>query len=835
MSAESEWRGSARSVWQQLVQAGYLEWLLPIIPPWARLSPGSRLTAGKMPGLRMADGTYVGFKNWQKTSTVAGDVALYSSWPDAPGIGLRLGAVISYDMDLADEQHQRSRSLSSTVQNLIKQWMGALSLRTRADSCRWAALFAADGDARTVSKQVYHFKEATTGQVLGKLELLANGQQVVVAGVHPDGALWQWPITQYSALPKINRTQITMLAEALVPTLALMGITVAPGKSSGVYAVESTTPIGDKSLMSSSPDLLWSALSCIDNSKIEGYDEWFDLLRAIKAACGGNDSFFEQIVLPWCLAYTRNTPDYVRAKWDSITDSHLGAGFVEREARKWGYAGPPITGDFVPLDDEVDEGVVKPVADPDDWIAAPASPMPVVPPGDSGPWPLPDAVDDAFLVSDFKRQMGCGTHHIFVPEIDDWYAYEQTQGVWTYDRRGRRAQSRALDYLKDVGISKLVTVHRAREVIQSLSGSHRLSIREFDTDPWVINTPTGVVDLRPGGSMRPHHPGERFRFQAGIAPMAGEPSFFLRCVLEWADDDADLAESYISLGASLLLGEPPSGWLANLHGERLNGKSTFVLLMKRILGSYAQQINAGLLTERVGVGRPSPELMALHKTRMVFLPEMPRKGLTTDIIKAWTGGDGLIGRQGYDFTMQAIQPGRLVVNSNHAIHYEADDPAMNARLRVLPFPRSFERDDSVRVRLLAEAPQIFQHLIDTVRQTGGHLHAGEAVVEATDAVLDEIAPSRRLARAALDCSRDYDTEALDSTRLCAHVRAVAQEQFASDAAVAGMVLLDDQMLLSTVLKAVSGQYWRDRRRRGGTDVVRYHGIKLRPLLAEWAS
>lgn len=835
MSAESEWRGSARMVWQQLVQAGYLEWLLPIIPPWARLSPGSRLTAGKMPGLRMSDGTYVGFKNWQKTSTVAGDVALYASWPDAPGIGMRLGAVITYDMDLADEQHQRSRSLSSTVQNLIKQWMGPLSLRTRADSSRWAALFAADSDARTVSKQVYHFKDAATGLVLGKLELLANGQQVVVAGVHPDGALWQWPITRYDALPKINRTQITMLAEALVPTLGLMGINVEHGKSSGVYAVESTTPIGDKSLMSSSPDLLWSALHCIDNSKIDGYDEWFDLLRAIKAACGGNDSFFEQVVMPWCLAYQRNTPDVVRTKWDSITDSHLGAGYVERVARKWGYTGPPITGDFMPMDDDVDEGVVKPVADPDDWIAGPPATMPVMPPSDSGPWPAAEAIDDAVLVDGFKRTIGYGTHHIFIPEIDDWYVYEQAQGVWTYDRRGRRAQSRALDYIKGVGIPKLITVHRAREVVNSLSGSHRLSVREFDTDPWVINTPTGVVDLRPGGSTRPHHPGERFRFQAGVAPLPGEPSFFLRCALEWADDDEDLAQSYISLGASLLLGEPPSGWLANLHGERLNGKSTFVLLMKRILGNYAQQISAGLLVERVGVGRPSPELMALHKTRMVFLPEMPRKGFTTDIIKAWTGGDELVGRQGYDFTMQTVRPGRLVVNSNHAISYEADDPAMNARLRVVPFPRTFERDDAVRDRLLAEAPQIFQHLIDTVRQTGGHLHAGEAVIGATEAVLDEIAPSRRLARAALDCSRDYATEPVDIAHLCAHIRAVAQEQFATDAPVASLILLDDQVLLSHVLKAVSGQYWRIRQRRSGTDVVRYRGIKLRPLLSEWAS
>lgn len=120
-----------------------------------------------------------------------------------------------------------------------------------------------------------------------------------------------------------------------------------------------------------------------------------------------------------------------------------------------------------------------------------------------------------------------------------------------------------------------------------------------------------------------------------------------------------------------------------------------------------------------------------------------------------------------------------------------------------------------------------------MRETQGHLHLSDAVQQTTDDVLDEIAPSRKLARAALDCSRQYNSEALDSARLCTHIRAIAQEQFAHDQQVAGMALLDDAALLGNVLKAVSGQYWRTKHRKGGVNLTTYKGIKLRPLMSEW--
>ena len=98
--------------------------------------------------------------------------------------------------------------------------------------------------------------------------------------------------------------------------------------------------------MAAAPELLWQALKAIDNSRIDDYDEWLELLAAVKAASGGNESFFETVVMPWALSYTKNTPEIVRIKWESIHDSSLGAGYVDRVARRWGYRGPPLASDF---------------------------------------------------------------------------------------------------------------------------------------------------------------------------------------------------------------------------------------------------------------------------------------------------------------------------------------------------------------------------------------------------------------------------------------------------------------------------------------------------------
>lgn len=72
-------------------------------------------------------------------------------------------------------------------------------------------------------------------------------------------------------------------------------------------------------------------------------------LHALKAACGGDEGFFREHVMPWCLQYGGNAAEIVEAKWESIKGSSIGADFVFRHARDHGFSGGVHDFDDVPL------------------------------------------------------------------------------------------------------------------------------------------------------------------------------------------------------------------------------------------------------------------------------------------------------------------------------------------------------------------------------------------------------------------------------------------------------------------------------------------------------
>ena len=64
------------------------------------------------------------------------------------------------------------------------------------------------------------------------------------------------------------------------------------------------------------------------------------MLRAIKAACGGDHAFFVDTVWPWLQGNEGNVDrgiEWVEERWNSFRDSQLGAEFVYRTAFPFGF------------------------------------------------------------------------------------------------------------------------------------------------------------------------------------------------------------------------------------------------------------------------------------------------------------------------------------------------------------------------------------------------------------------------------------------------------------------------------------------------------------------
>lgn len=65
------------------------------------------------------------------------------------------------------------------------------------------------------------------------------------------------------------------------------------------------------------------------------YDEWIRMCAAIKAALGGRMEHYE-IYEEWCMQYP-NDPSIVKDKWDSITETEIGASYIYAIAREYGF------------------------------------------------------------------------------------------------------------------------------------------------------------------------------------------------------------------------------------------------------------------------------------------------------------------------------------------------------------------------------------------------------------------------------------------------------------------------------------------------------------------
>lgn len=153
--------------------------LLPVVSnPDAKISAASKMKGlGKTPSRYNAAGEVAGIKDWTDQRTTPQQIAKWSAQPDY-GICLQTREFRALDIDVPDTE------VSDAIR---RDFLDALNLtdlptRTRADSGKQLLLFRMPDDLRKRSFKVEG----------GLVELLATGQQCIVAGTHTQGARYEW-------------------------------------------------------------------------------------------------------------------------------------------------------------------------------------------------------------------------------------------------------------------------------------------------------------------------------------------------------------------------------------------------------------------------------------------------------------------------------------------------------------------------------------------------------------------------------------------------------------------------------------------------------------------
>lgn len=141
---------------------------------------------------------------------------------------------------------------------------------------------------------------------------------------------------------------------------------------------------------------------------------------------------------------------------------------------------------------------------------------------------------------------------------------------------------------------------------------------QWDADDWVINTPTGIVDLNTGG-VSPHRLGACCTKITAAGPEGNCP-MWRRFLAQVTGDDADL-EAYlqrvVGYGAT---GSVREHVLFFLYGRGANGKGTFLNTITGVLHEYATTASMEVFTESFGDRHPT-ELAMLRMVRLVVAQE----------------------------------------------------------------------------------------------------------------------------------------------------------------------------------------------------------------------
>lgn len=261
---------------------------------------------------------------------------------------------------------------------------------------------------------------------------------------------------------------------------------------------------------------------------------------------------------------------------------------------------------------------------------------------------------------------------------------------------------------------------------------------KLDADPYVLNTPVGLVNLTTG-VCAPHDPTAYCTKMTACAPSSDSMNLwedFLDLVTVGDDD----LKAYLKRVAGMsIVGAVKSETVQIAYGGGRNGKSTYFNALQGVLDSYAGSLDADVLT--VDKRSKGAALATLRGQRLVVCGELEEgQRLSTKELKRIAATDKLVIEQKYR-DPETIQPSHHVcMFTNHLPRVGSTDTGTWRRLTVIPFNAvmptgAAEVKDYAGVLVDRAGGAILQWMIDGAMEylaNGCRLDPPASVLAATD-------------------------------------------------------------------------------------------------------
>jgi len=269
-------------------------------------------------------------------------------------------------------------------------------------------------------------------------------------------------------------------------------------------------------------------------------------------------------------------------------------------------------------------------------------------------------VDDSFIAVDHARQI--------VREVNSELLDRTDLG----EKRYRMANA--------------IATHRTMSSIERIAKTDRRHVivpADFDSDPWLLNTPDGVIDLRTG-SMRPPRRDDFLTKSTAVGP-GGKCPLWLQYLDEATQSDEELKGYLKRIAGYCLTGSIAEHAFFFCYGTGGNGKGIYKDMLDWMLNSYATTANIDTFTEQ-RFSRHSSEIAYFQGARLVTSTE-PSEGSkwAESRIKAMTGGDPITAAHKHENEFTFLPLFKLLFTGNHKPALKAVDDAIRRRLYLIPF------------------------------------------------------------------------------------------------------------------------------------------------------
>lgn len=245
------------------------------------------------------------------------------------------------------------------------------------------------------------------------------------------------------------------------------------------------------------------------------------------------------------------------------------------------------------------------------------------------------------------------------------------------------------------------------DALQQASTDRRVvvTIDDLDANPWELNTPDGVIDLRTG-TVAPARPEQlHTRVTATGIDLDADQSAWLAFLADTFGDDVELIAYLQRLVGYSAVGIVGPHVLPFCHGSGGNGKGVFLEACAGVLGDYATTAPVGFLMGRGFTGHET-EIARLAGARMVICSEVNEDDIFDEAkVKQLTGGDTLTARfmRQDHFTFKPSHQLWLMGNSQPSVR--TGGRAFWRRIRLVPFTREVPAEkmvDDLQNTLVAE-------------------------------------------------------------------------------------------------------------------------------------